>query len=245
MRTILWFIAFWVYQIRLIPLLRKAQALHLEGRRAERDAIVEAEVAKWARYLVSFIHADVRVAGTENIPANGPVVFVGNHQGNFDVPLMLGYVDKPKAFVSKKEVLKLPLVRSWMKLMGCLFIDRKDLRQSVRVMADAVNVLKDGQSLVIFPEGTRGKGGPMKPFKHGSFRMALQAEVPIVPVTIDGSFRLMEAQGIWMKPARVNITIHKPIPTAGLTKEEAAALPQLISDVVASALPEAQKPVKG
>ncbi len=235
-RTFIWFIYFWLYVIVLMPRLSKAKKLDRDGRIAERDEMVGREVKKWARSLIRLGGGTIEVAGEEHIPVGQPVVFVSNHQGNYDIPIMLGYVPTPKAFISKIEVLKLPLIRSWMRLMQCAFMDRKDLRQSLRTINSAAESIRKGYSMVIFPEGTRSKGKPMADFKAGSFKLALKAGVPIVPVTINGSWRLMEEKG-YMKPATVKVTIHPPIPTEGLTKEEAEALPEQVKAVIQSMLP--------
>jgi 1-acyl-sn-glycerol-3-phosphate acyltransferase len=216
-------------------MISRTKKLDRAGRIAERDAIVVPRVLDWGKFVVGLSGAEVTVTGEENIPTDTSVVFIGNHQGNFDIPLMLGYVNKPKAFISKIEVLKVPLLSDWMKLMQCTFLDRKDMRQSIRAMAEAVETVKRGYSLVIFPEGTRSKGGPVGEFKAGSFKLAFKAGVPIVPVTIDGSWRLFEETGK-VKGGKVNITIHPPVPTAGLSKEETAAIPEAIRATIVAAI---------
>jgi 1-acyl-sn-glycerol-3-phosphate acyltransferase len=193
-------------------------------------------VGDWARYVIKIAGGTVEVVGQELIPTDTAVVFVGNHQGNMDIPLLLGFIDKPKAFISKIEILKVPILSGWMKLMQCTFMDRKDMRQSVRAMHEAVETVKKGYSLVIFPEGTRNKGGPVGEFKAGSFKLALKSGVPIVPLTIDGSWRLLEEKGR-LQDAKIKLTIHPAIPTANLTREESAALPEKVRAIIMSALP--------
>lgn len=234
-RTIIAFIKFWIYLFRTKPLLKKARKLDREGKTAERDAIVKENVGAWARYVVALSGGTVTVTGEENIPRDTAVVFVGNHQGYFDIPILLGYVNAPKAFISKIEILKIPVLSGWMKLMQCTFLDRKNMRQSVRAMAEAVESVKRGYSLVIFPEGTRSKGGPVAEFKAGSFKLALKAGVPIVPVTIDGSWRLLEEKGRFQK-ATVRVTIHPAIATADLGREETQALSERVRAVVTGAM---------
>lgn len=236
LRTIAWFIQFWFYLIVRYPTQRAAMRLDREGRVAERDAVVADLTRNWAQTMVKAGGGTVEVTGNELVPPEGPVVFISNHQGNYDIPILIGYVARSKAFVSKIEVLKLPFIRTWMKLMQCQFMDRKNMRQSVRVIADSVEIIKKGYPMVIFPEGTRSKSDRIGEFKHGSFRLALDSGAPIVPVTIDGSWRLLEQQG-HMKPAHVRVTVHAPIPTNGLSKEEKHALSDRVKEVIASALP--------
>jgi 1-acyl-sn-glycerol-3-phosphate acyltransferase len=235
-RTAIAFLRLCAYLIRRIPALVKADKMDRTGDVAGRDAIVNRVVPEWARYVVYLGGATADVAGEENIPTDTAVAFVANHQGYFDIPILLGYVNKPKAFISKIEILKVPLLSGWMKLMQCTFLDRKNMRQSVKAMEEAVATVKKGYSLVIFPEGTRSRGGPVAEFKAGSFRLALKAGVPIVPVTIDGSWHIYEENKKLGKNARVKVTVHPAIPTAGLSREEIAALPEKVHAMIAGAL---------
>ncbi|HOC28392.1 MAG TPA: lysophospholipid acyltransferase family protein [Treponemataceae bacterium] len=216
--------------------LKIAKRLDREGNIAERDRMVEDGVASWARYVVGLSGSTVEVSGEEHIPSDTAVVFVGNHQGYLDIPVLLGYVKKNKAFISKIEILKVPYLSDWMKLMQCTFLDRKNMRQSVQAMQQAIETVKKGYSLVIFPEGTRSRGGPVGEFKAGSFKLALKAGVPIVPVTIDGTWRLFEEHNRFAK-GHVKVTVHPPVQTAGLSREESAGLPESIRTTIMSALP--------
>lgn len=165
---------------------------------------------QWAKTLLKIVGGRVIVNGTENLP-KGAVVFVSNHQGSFDIPVLMAYLPKPFGFISKIEVLKIPIVGSWMRIMNCVFMDRSNRAKSTKAIVEGVEVLKQGHSLVIFPEGTRSKGGPVLPFKAGSVRLAIDASVPIVPVAIDGTANIMEKNNNIMKPAEVRLTILPPI----------------------------------
>jgi 1-acyl-sn-glycerol-3-phosphate acyltransferase len=235
-RTIFWFIHFWFYLIIRYPTQRRAMRLDREGKVAERDALVAAVTRVWAQAMVRAGGGKVEITGNEHVPEAGPLVFIANHQGNFDIPIMVGYVARSKALISKIEVLKLPFIQRWMKLMQCQFMDRKNLRQSVRVINESVEIIKKGYPMVIFPEGTRSKSDRLGDFKHGSFRLALDSGAPIIPVSIDGSWHLLEQKGV-MKPGTVRVTVHPPVPTADLTREEKQVLPKIVRDIIASALP--------
>jgi 1-acyl-sn-glycerol-3-phosphate acyltransferase len=229
-------IKFCAYLVGRGKQLKIAKKLDRDGNIAERDRMVEEGVGSWARYVVGLSGSTVEVSGEENIPTDTAVVFVGNHQGYLDIPVLLGYVKKNKAFISKIEILKIPYLADWMKLMQCTFLDRKNMRQSVQAMQQAVETVKKGYSLVIFPEGTRSRGGPVAEFKAGSFKLALKAGVPIVPVTIDGTWRLFEEHKRFAK-GHVTVTVHPPVKTEGLSREEAAALPEAIRATIVSAMP--------
>ena len=124
-------------------LLRKAKKLDREGKIAERDELVNGIVPVWARYVFEVTKSDVEVEGLEKLPKDKAVVFIANHQGLMDIPLLYGYSGKPMAFVAKIELSKIPLLSSWMKLLLCTFIDRKSMRASLQAINDAAaNVSK-------------------------------------------------------------------------------------------------------
>ncbi|GGB39856.1 lysophospholipid acyltransferase family protein [Fictibacillus barbaricus] len=236
MRTIIWFIYFWGVLLKLIPALNRVKHLQKTGNIQERDTLVDKKVKEWSTSLVKLSGSKITVSGEENIPADTAVLFVSNHQGNFDIPILLGYIKKPKAFISKIEVKKMPFIGTWMEQLNCLFMDRKNVRQSVQAINEGAKLLKNGTSLVIFPEGTRSKGDEMSAFKPGSFKLAIKSGVPIIPVTIDGSYKIMEKQGFWIKPAEVYITVHPPIyPQHQEAKELAVQSQRVIKEGVKKA----------
>lgn len=230
-KTFFAFVRFFLYLILYIPKLAAVKKLERQGKIAERDEWVNRGVHDWARYVVGLAGGTVEVRGEENVPQEGAVVFVGNHQGNFDIPILLGYIAKQKAFISKIEILKIPLLNDWMRLMQCTFIDRKSPRQSIKAMAEAVESVKKGYSLVIFPEGTRSRGKPVGEFKAGSFKLALKAGVPIIPVTMNGSWHLFEETG-FMKPGTVRLTVHPPVETSNLGREDSEALAVQVKAII-------------
>lgn len=236
LRTILWFTYFWLYLIVIQPTLLRVNRLEEKGKTTEHDRLTYQTARKWSHSLVKLAGVTVVTKGEENIPSEGSVLFVSNHQGNFDIPLLLGYIEKPKAFIAKIELKKLPLIRTWMTHLKCVFMDRSDMRQSLKTINQAAEHLKEGYSMVIFPEGTRSKGNNLGEFKPGSLKLALKAGVPIVPITIRGSYKIMEQNGFIIKPAHVEITIHEPISTAGLTKEQAAELPETVRGIIEQSL---------
>lgn len=210
-----------------------------EGKIKERDALVWDSVPDWARYVVDLMgckKAEVTVIGKEHIPENDVVVFIGNHQSYLDIPVMLAYSGKNPAFIAKAEFLKIPVFSTWMKLMQCVFLVRESPHQSIQAMNTAVETVKKGYSMMIFPEGHRSKSDEMKKFHPGSFKLAFRSEAPIVPVTIDGTWHLYE-ENKKPSPASVTLTFHEPIPTAGLTREEQAAIPEKVFEIIKADLP--------
>ncbi len=158
---------------------------------AQKNKMIHEIPRKWSQTIMKITGSKIIVEGQENIP-DGPVVIVCNHVGDFDIPVLLGFVNKPFGFISKIEVSKVPILSSWMKVMNCVFLDRKDRRQSVRAIKEAAASVKEGHSLVLFPEGTRSKGGAVGEFKPGGFRIAIDANAPIVPISISGTADVFE-----------------------------------------------------
>lgn len=235
MRTIIWFAYFWGYVVLLIPKMIKFKKLKSKNE-AEALEKIETTVTLWARRLIKLAGAQVSVTGLENIPQNTPVLFTGNHLGYFDIPLFLGYLDKTYPLVSKIEIAKIPLINRWMQLFDCVFLDRKNIRQSVAALGQAAELLNKGRSVSIFPEGTRSKTGELGDFKGGAFKIAEKARVPIVPCVITGTDNLMEKNHYFIRPAKISLTILPPIETKGLNKEEIKALPDLVKAQIAEQL---------
>ena len=224
-----------VYMLKKQKLLKQVKKLEKEGKEQEVKEKIAPLVIDWAKYCVDVTGSTIEVTGIENVPADKSVVYIGNHQGIFDIPLLLGYIPYQKAFISKIEILKIPMISDWMKLMKCVFLARKNPRQSIEAMHQGIENVKNGYSMVIFPEGTRNKGGPVKEFKPGSFKLAFQSGADVVPVTIDGTWKIYEEHNK-IKPANIKLTIHPPVKTEGLSKEELKEIPAQVQKIVESAL---------
>ncbi|WP_280770204.1 lysophospholipid acyltransferase family protein [Salipaludibacillus daqingensis] len=210
-RTVIWFIYFSVYLLVISPGLLKAKRLKNSGKTEEFDQYIQKVSQNWARRLVKLAGGKIHIKGEEHIPKDEPVLIVSNHQGNFDIPILLGFLDLKIGFISKIEVKKIPMIGTWMEHMGCIFMDRQDRRQAVKSIILGAKALKNGTNLVIFPEGTRSKGGPVADFKTGSFKLATKSNVTILPVTIQGSYQMMEANKNKITPGDVHVTISEPI----------------------------------
>ena len=241
LRSIYWFVSF-IVSIGFSSIwLIKAKILEKQGKFEELDKYAFEVTTKWAKRRMKASGANIVVHNQEKIPKDGPVLFMSNHQGNFDIAIFMASIEKNTGFVAKIEMKKALIVRSWMKYIHCVFMDRSDIKQSLKIILEGIEVLKNGHSLVVYPEGTRSQCDEMHQFKHGSFKLATKSKVPIVPVTLDGSYKLMESHGGTITPARVDVYVHDPIPTANLTKEEINELPQKVMDIIATKLPQNQK----
>jgi len=231
LRTLIWYPIFAITLILTFPILLYVKMRKKSMAEPEFLKLTEFIVRKWALIQVRTSGARFHISGAENIPDEA-VLFVSNHQSNFDIALFLALIAKPKGFIAKIEILKVPILRTWMKYINCVFLDRKNLRQSAKTILDGIKILKSGHSMVVFPEGTRSKGDAFGEFKAGSLKLATKSKVPIIPVTINGSYKIMEANKNWIKPADVYINIHPPIATADLTDEELAELPLRVERVI-------------
>lgn len=175
-----------------------------------RDLYVDEVPRIWATGIMKRTGSTISVTGTEHLPA-GPVLLISNHEGNFDIPVLISAIPKPFGFISKVEVKKLPIINDWMDEMNCVFIDRSDRRSAMNVLEDSVGKLRQGHTIIIFPEGTRSKGAGIQEFKSGFAKIAQDATVPIVPIALLGTSAIMEKNNNKIQPARIQVNILPPI----------------------------------
>lgn len=195
------------------------------------DYIFES-VSEWARFTTNNFGIKVNLYGLNNLPESNCLI-VANHQSDFDIPVLLSYIPKPIGFVAKKQLANIPVISYWMRAIKCVFLDRENVRASIKAINEAVDNLKGGYSMVIFPEGTRSRSRELGEFKKGSLKLALKSKVPIVPITIDGTYKAFEGnEGNKFKDAEVNIIISKPIIIEELSKEEKSNLSEITRDII-------------
>jgi len=217
----------------LIPRLKKAKKILNTKGQSFGDTYAYTVVQQWSANRVKDAGAKIFVHGRENIPSDGNMLFVGNHQSNFDFALLLAELNVPVGFIAKVELLKIPLIRDWMDLIHCLFMDRSDMKQQLKTIIEGIGLLKNGYSLIVFPEGTRSKDGKVAEFKAGTFKLAIKSKVPIVPFTISGAADVLENNSHHrVAPADVHLYIHKPIDVASIDKEELAKLHEKVQTIV-------------
>jgi 1-acyl-sn-glycerol-3-phosphate acyltransferase len=205
----------------------------------ERKAILGA-TSLWGKSLCDKLSVNLAVEGERSLP-DGPVVFVSNHQSYADIPIFCAAVtDKQFGFVAKQSLAQLPLFGKWISEIRSVFIERDDARASLRAIESGISLLKQGFSLVIFPEGTRSKGGDMAEFKKGSLRLATKPGLPIIPVSMSGSWHIIEEHGTVKKNQLVRVFLHPPIETANMDKAEASMLTERVEGIIRSKLQEWQ-----
>jgi 1-acyl-sn-glycerol-3-phosphate acyltransferase len=188
----------------------------------------------WSYTIVKLTGCRLTVTGKENIPKKGGLCFVSNHDGFFDIMLLLANSGRPFGFIAKKELGFVPFLNAWIFILGGLFIDRKNVRRAVNTINWGIKKIKAGGGMLIFPEGHRSKGSGLQPFHPGSLKLATSAAAPIVPVAISGSYNVFE-KNKRVTAADVKIAFCPPIETAGLPPEGKKAL---LSDRIYSVIKE-------
>jgi 1-acyl-sn-glycerol-3-phosphate acyltransferase len=225
---LIWFAGF----LRTIePIKKNIKKYREEGNQEkEREEILRAENV-WGEALVKRAGMEINIKQSEPLP-QGPVVFVSNHQSYWDIPVFFAsMMEKQFGFVAKESLRKIPGFGSWIADVRSVFNKRDAARASLRAIEEGVELLKHGYSLVIFPEGTRGRGAEMKEFKKGSLRLATKAGVPVVPVTLKGTYKGFEEKG-YVRPAQIDFIIHPAIHTQGMSRKEAQDLAEKVEAII-------------
>lgn len=170
-------------------------------------------IVQWAfKVILLLAGVDVTVIGEEHIP-DEPVLYIGNHRSFFDVPITYSRCRRLTGFVSKKELEKVPLLSNWMRFLYCLFLDRDNVRSGLKTILTAIEQVKNGISIFIFPEGTRNKGEELSvlPFHDGSFKIAEKTGCPVIPVSINNSVQILEAHFPIIRKTHVVLEYGEPI----------------------------------
>lgn len=205
----------------------------------EREEILNSTTT-WGRGIVKKYKIKLNVTGLENVP-EGPVLFVSNHQGYADIPIFCAVInDKQIGFVAKNSLGKIPVFGEWIRDIRSIFIERDDPRSSLKTIEEGITLLQNGFSLVIYPEGTRSRGPQMGEFKKGSLRLATKSGVPVVPVTLNGTYHVYEDLGYVHSGATVDFYIHPAIETKELTKLEANNLAERVEEIIKTKLVKLQ-----
>lgn len=191
-------------------------------------------IVKWAFRVVLFLAGTkIIVRGEENVPKDEPVLYIGNHRSYFDVVMTYARVPRSTGYIAKKEMLKWPLLVNWMRNLHCLFLDRNDVKQGLKIILSAIEEVKSGVSICIFPEGTRNKvNHTFMEFHEGSFKIASKTGCPIIPMTIYNSADIFEDHLPRIKKTKVILEYGKPIYMKDLSREDQKRLGAYTQNII-------------
>ena len=191
------------------------------------------------RIVILLSGVKLTVIGEEHIPKDEAVLYIGNHRSYFDIVLTYARCRNLTGYVAKKEMLNIPLLSRWMKFLHCLFLDRSDIREGLKTILQAVEQVKSGISVMIFPEGTRNKNDSeleLLPFHEGSFKIAVKSGCPIIPVSITNSSALFEDHFPFVKAVPVIIEYGAPIYPKDLPREEQKFIGKYVQSLITDTL---------
>lgn len=189
----------------------------------------------WGRAVLPMCGVRVEVEQSAPLP-EGPVVFVSNHVNLLDIPVATATMPRPFLFVARHELRAWPLVGWVLDKTACLFIARDNPRQAVADLRAVTDRIRGGESVLLYPEGGRSHSHTMQPFMRGPFVVAIEAGVPIVPVTVVGHAGILDKRIRVARPGRTRFIIGEPIPTADLTRADASALSDQVRAVLQAEL---------
>lgn len=172
------------------------------------------------------------VKGRENILKDQAALYVYNHRGFYDILTGYSTAPYPTAFVSKKEIRKIPMVSRWMGFMNCLFLDREDVRQGLQTILEGIELMKGGTSIYIAPEGTRNSGEELLEFHEASFKLAEKSKCPIVPVALNNTDAVFEQHLPWIRKAHVIIEYCEPIYMDQMERTEKKVIGQVVRNIL-------------
>ncbi len=182
-------------------------------------------MVQWAfRVIYKICGVKLTILGQENIPKDEAVLYVANHNSYFDIIISYSLCPGLTGYVAKDSIEKVPLLNIWMRRLYCLFINRDDMKQSLKTILKGIEYIKQGISICIFPEGTRGDSENMSPFKEGSLKMAEKTGCAIVPIAISNTRNIIYSHMPFVTPTHVILEYGKPIYPKELPKEEKRAL---------------------
>lgn len=186
----------------------------------------------WSRLILWTSRIRVRMDGLENFEANSVVIFCSNHPSAMDIPILLASLPVQFRFLAKRSLFHLPFLGWHLRRSGHIPVERGSPREAARGFEQAAQRIREGRPVVMFPEGSRNRAPGMLPFKNGSFYLAILSAVPIVPITINGSREVLKPDSLHVRPGRVQVTVHKPISTEGLSAANVAELSRKVHEAI-------------
>ena len=191
-------------------------------------------IVQWAfRRILFLCGTKITVIGEENVPKNEPVLYIGNHRSYFDVVITYARVPGLCGYISKKEIERIPLLNVWMRYLHCLFLDRNNIKEGLSVILAAINKVKSGISICVFPEGTRNNTSEdFLPFHGGSLKIAEKGDCAIIPMALNHTDDIFEAHLPWIRKTHIVLEYCKPIYPKDLPKEDRKKLSDIFEKVI-------------
>lgn len=223
MRTIITVLYIFLFLILGLPVLG-IEWIISKFNKAHAD-MVQLRIVQWGLKCVAFISGvKLTVIGEENVPKDEPVLYIGNHRSFFDVVVTYARCPGLTGYIAKDGVNKVPIFRIWMKRLHCIFLKRDDMKEGLKVILKAIDYVKSGISICIFPEGTRNKDrdNPTRllPFKEGSFKIASKTGCKIVPMALIGTADILENHFPWIHSTDIKLIYGEPIDVSALDKDQ-------------------------
>lgn len=223
MRTIITVLYIFLFLILGLPVLG-IEWIISKFNKAHAD-MVQLRIVQWGLKCVAFISGvRLTVIGEENVPKDEPVLYIGNHRSFFDVVVTYARCPGLTGYIAKDGVNKVPIFRIWMKRLHCIFLKRDDMKEGLKVILKAIEYVKSGISICIFPEGTRNKDKDnptsLLPFKEGSFKIAIKTGCKIVPMALIGTADILENHFPWIHSTDIKLIYGEPIDVSALDKDQ-------------------------
>jgi 1-acyl-sn-glycerol-3-phosphate acyltransferase len=234
LRKILFFVSFWLFMLYCLVMLIPYAVMFLPIFKKRQQHLVYFMQWLWSRFCILLSGVKLKVSGRENIPKDNVYCVVSNHQGAFDIPILMSIFPWTLGFITKKELMYFPILNFWMAAVGCVFLDRRRSRNAILVFEKATKQLRGAHPMAIFPEGTRSKGNRVADFKPGALKLPIKAQVPIIPVSIDGS-SIFEGGN---KSNEIFVTIHPKVEFSEIADLETAQIAVKIREIITSAMRE-------
>lgn len=239
-KTAFFYLTFWAILIFGIIFFIPYYILKLVGTKTAIKQFVYSISSAWASYILFMNGVKYTAHYKENIPElKTNLVVVSNHQGNFDIPIYISCLPFSVGFIAKYELKKMPIINIWMIALDCIFINRKNLRESSRKINERIHQ-KDKNPIFIFPEGTRSKGPKMGAFKPGSLKMLFQEGADVLPVTISGSYKCMELHNN-VKSGHVDVFYHHVLHSSDYNKDDFNTFNKDLQRIIAKPLENIRK----
>ncbi len=228
--------AFWVTVILLIPIVSLATVVlgtaSLVAGVFDRSGRASHACARaWSRLILGVSATRVHVRGS--LPPDGAYVYASNHQSLYDIPILFASIPRQLRIIAKASLGRIPFLGWHLRLAGHLLVDRD--KPGAGILKKMRSLVAEHASLIVFPEGTRSRDGTVGRFKGGVFLLAIEHGLPIVPVSVKGSAAIMARGLVTVRPGDVTVTIHEPVSTAGLGRDDARALAGRVKQIIESA----------